>query len=146
MRKAKGNVLSVLLLISAIISLVLGWKLQHISSENQKLQFVQDRIDTDFVSALSSLNSDWLGSDPIQRDAVESDIAQVEVLLPVTSYQEIENLDRLVKAFVYKAKNAETATENEELWESISLLTYHLKKPLPDDIDQYVEDAWNKLQ
>ena len=146
MSKAKGKVLGGLLIICVVIALLLGWKLHSVSSENQELQFVQDRIDTDFVTALSSLNSDWLGSDPIQRDAVQSDIAQVEVLLPVTTYREIEGLDEVVKEFVYKAKKAETGGENEELWEAISMLTSHLSKPLPDNIDQFVEDAWNKLK
>ena len=146
MSKTKGKVLGGLLIISVVIALLLGWQLHRVSSENQELQFVQDRIDTDFVTALSSLNSDWLGSDPIQRDAVQSDIAQVEVLLPVTTYREIEGLDEIVKEFVYKAKKAETGGENEELWEAISMLTSHLSKPLPDDINKFVEDAWNKLQ
>ncbi len=146
MSKTKAKVLVGLLIISVVIALILGWKLQSVSSENQKLQFVQDRIDIDFVTSLSSLNSAWLGSDPIQRDAMQSDIAQVEALLPVTTYREIENLDEVVKVFVYKAKNAEADGKNDELWEAISLLAYHLTKPLPEDIDQFVEDAWNKLQ
>lgn len=145
MSKTKGKVLGVLLIVSVVISLILGWKLQSVTSENQKLQFVQKQIDQDFVTALSSLNSDWLGSDPIQMDAMQSDIAQIEVLLPVTTYGEIENLDKVVKSFVYKAKNAKADEKNDELWEAISLLTYHLTKPLPEDIDQYVENAWNKL-
>ena len=146
MSKTKGKILVSLLIISVVLALLLGWRLQSVSSENQKLQFVQDRIDADFVTALSSLNADWLGSDPVQRDAVQSDIAQVEVLLPVTTYREIENLDEVVKAFVNKAKMAETGEEKEELWEAISMLTTHLSKPLPEDIDQFIEDAWNKLQ
>ena len=146
MSKTKGKVLGGLLIISVVIALLLGWQLHRVSSENQELQFVQDRIDTDFVTAFSSLNSDWLGSDPIQRDAVQSDIAQVEVLLPVTTYREIEGLDEVVKEFAYKAKKAETGGENEELWEAISMLTTHLSKPLPDDINKFVEDAWDKLQ
>ena len=146
MSKTKGKVLVGLLIISIVISLILGWKLQSVTSENQKLQFVQDRIDADFVTALSSLNSDWLGSDSMQEDAVRSDIAQVEALWPVTTYREIENLGNVVNSFVDKAKNAEADEENDELWEAISLLAFHLTKPLPEDIDQFVEDAWNKLQ
>ena len=146
MSKTKGNVLTGLLIISIVISLILGWKLQSVTNENLKLQFVQDRIDVDFVIALSSLNSGWLGSDSIQEDAIRSDIAKLEALWPVTTYQEIENLDNVINSFVDKAKKAEIGEENDELWEAISLLSSHLTKPLPEDIDKFVENAWNKLQ
>ncbi len=46
--------------------------------------------------------------------------------MTVTTYREIENLDEVVKAFVYKAKNAKADGENDELWKAISMLIYHM--------------------
>ena len=131
------------------ILVVLGFGVFQYHALNQKyaqLQFQQEQADATFTTSFALLYSNVFRSDPVDTEEAKICAAQVQVLLPLTSYKNISHLDDVANAMIYFANNpAETPQLSDSLSEQLAVLTMSLGKPLATDIDSTCDSVWEAL-
>lgn len=128
---------------------VLAFGIFQYHTLNQKyaqLQFQQEQADASFSTAFALLYSGVFCSDPVDAESVKVYAAQVQVLLPLTSYKDISHLQDVADTMVYCANHlSETPQLSDSLTEQLAVLTMSLGKPLAKDIDSTCDAVWEEL-
>lgn len=131
--------------VSVLVILFLGWKVHTLTVENKNLQAVQNRIDLSFTQSVSELVSDLFNKSDVSDEQIAIDVAQVQLLLPVTTYKSENHIEDIVNKLIWASKNPDQDVISEEIAQEIQALIYKLNKPLPEDFNQQSDQLWSKI-
>ena len=139
--------LRILSLVFVILIAALSLNTFFLKKQNNTFQFKQERIDQQFSITLSLLCTELFDKQTPDDITMIELKSQLELLLPLTSYLEIENMDKIVKVLISVAENPTELSSNftSDLIERIEYFVNSLGRPLPDDIDTQSKSIYSDL-
>lgn len=134
-------------LVFVVLIAALSLTIFSLKKQNNTFQFKQDRIDQQFSITLSFLCTELFDKQPVDETTIIELRSQLELLLPLTTYLEIENMDKIVKVLISAAENPTELSSSftSDLIERIEYFASSLGRPLPDDIDTQSKSIYSDL-
>lgn len=145
--KRGKRILELISLVFVILIIALSVNIFSLKNQNNTFQFKQERIDQQFSITLSLLCTELFDKQPADEITIIELKSQLELLLPLTTYLEIEDMDKIVKILISVAESPTELSSNftSDLIERIEYFVSNLGRPLPDDIDTQSKSIYSDL-
>lgn len=146
MESRKNRIWQLLLVISVLAGVFLGWRLHTVTRQEARLEWTQQRVDQEFVQGIVALHRSLYWERELDWERAAGPAAVVQALYKVTTYAQIDHMEDLALWLVRAQQNPETHALTEELEEEFSYVLSGLGKPLAADMDERSTALWAKLE